>query len=424
MKNMKSKSGLISAQAGSLGESQKGSAALIMILALSILVLIPVAMQVSSTSRSQSQFQLASSQADNAARAGLVDAIAWFRRQPGQPVHQTGGQTFPDQAFAPQANSNPLLNDTLDPTVGIVKEYALSDTSELWVRYEVRKQSDTASNAVDVHAVHDITDKRMENHSAGDGLAWYIESSGYVYAKRDPAKAFNEAPNVVKAHARASTEIMRVSVQLPALAALSVNDVNTVTFKGSPKIRGGSSVGLAYHDGVPLAALAPSTVSGSPAFDEIASAIDPKNIFGMSPRELKVLADISVSTFSEMPYSYTGHKTYPDMALVFIDGNAKFDSGRQLIGGGILFVNGDLSITAGSLCNFSGIIYVDGNLSVSPGSVISGAVVVKGSVYMDGTQAAEINYDESIVNSVRNQLAQYRENRSTYYNFSGAKLTQ
>ena len=61
---------------------------------------------------------------DNFARSGLTDALAWYQRQPVQPVG----------TFSPQLDpsGDPPLLDTLDPTVGLVREFEVRGS--LWAR--------------------------------------------------------------------------------------------------------------------------------------------------------------------------------------------------------------------------------------------------------------------------------------------------
>ncbi|HPC77983.1 MAG TPA: hypothetical protein PK811_06575, partial [bacterium] len=81
-------------------------------------------------------------------------------------------------------------------------------------------------------------------------------------------------------------------------------------------------------------------------------SLNPQSIFGLNLNELSNLADISVSSVSELP------EKLPSSALIYIDGNAQFTRDRPLNGGGILIVNGNLVIHAGSNSSFTGIIYV------------------------------------------------------------------
>ena len=62
------------------------------------------------------------------ADAGIVDAYAWLRRQQVQPV----------TTFAPRRDlaAVPPVNETDDPTLGLVREVELLPS--LWGRYEVR----------------------------------------------------------------------------------------------------------------------------------------------------------------------------------------------------------------------------------------------------------------------------------------------
>src|SRR5688500_13987097 len=70
----------------------------------------------------------AQGQAQEVAEAGLVDAYAWFRRQQVQPV----------ATFAPKLDlaANPPLNETEDPTQGLVRTFEI--TPGVWGRYTVR----------------------------------------------------------------------------------------------------------------------------------------------------------------------------------------------------------------------------------------------------------------------------------------------
>ena len=70
----------------------------------------------------------AKGQAEEIARAGLTDALAWFRRQPIQPVLE----------FAPRRDlgANPPINETDDETLGLVRAFEISP--RVWARYIVR----------------------------------------------------------------------------------------------------------------------------------------------------------------------------------------------------------------------------------------------------------------------------------------------
>lgn len=403
----------------------KGSLALFVVVFLSLLALIPVGMQMVqvSSKRTRQQTHL-SVQADNVARAGLIEAISWFRRQATQPVRSSSDPVaypWADAAFFPRENAIEALADTMDEDIGLVKEYALTEDTNVWGRFEIRRQQDTATNPEDTQAVHDISHKRIEGASAGDGLAWYVESTGIVFRRKDSGVAFNVAPNEVIGRARVATEIRRIALTLPANGAVITRRRNLVTCSNNGRIVGGNNIGLGYYmGGAATVSGTGSQITGTPAQSDIdggaSGTIYPQTIFGLTKNELKLTADYTVSSVSEMP------SDYPAMAVVYIAGNASFDAGHKLRGGGILFVDGNLTVATTANTLFSGLIYVVGTTSISGPALISGALVSEGNVTLNGSgDVAEIDYDDSILNSVRQQVAQYRENKSSFYTFSGTK---
>jgi len=378
-------------------------------------------MQSLSTARQQAELQTkAVAQAENVARAGLTEALAWFRNQPSQPVRSSINTVlypYPDAAFNPLA----VNGDTINQSIGIVREYQLVDGTWLWGHYEVRRQQNPGSNPIDPNAVHDITDRRIQGHQAGEGLYWYIQSDGYVYRLKNPGVAYNQAPNQVVGTSHVSTEIRRLGLTLPANCAVIVNSRNNVTLQTNGRIVGGTAgVGLGYYLGNSGSGLAQAT--GTPPLLDIPGVgvttmtITSQIVFGDSPSSIKEMADITVSTVGALSASY------PTMAVVYVDGNATFDGTHQLIGGGVLFVNGNLTISSGANTLFNGVIYVVGNATITGSQLISGCLVVQGSLTMNGiADVSEVDFDSGILNAVRQQVGQYRENKSAYFNLSGIK---
>lgn len=399
-----------------------GSIILFVVAFLAVLAMIPLSMNLLKLTSQQAQSQINfTAQANNVARAGLTDAISWFRRQTTQPVRSgvpPSLYAWADGAFYPRLSTSTA--DTIDESIGLVKEYQLTESGLLWARYEVRRQQDTATNAVDPKAVHDITGMRCEGHVAGEGLAWYVESAGIVYRKFDAAKNFDEAPNEVVSRARVSTEIRRLALSLPLNAAVIVSTRNLVSLASNTKVVGGNNAGIGYYGGNSN----PSTSGGSsytgiPAISDIDGigtngTFDVQTILGVTENELKLMADISVNSLSELA------SDYPAMAVVFIKGDATFDSSHPLRGGGILYVKGNLTIQTTSNTLFSGFIFVTGNASILGDNLISGSIAVKGSLSINGSGVGvpEIDYDSTILDSVRQQVAQYRENKATTYTFT------
>ncbi|MFA5160754.1 MAG: hypothetical protein WC421_00755 [Elusimicrobiales bacterium] len=407
--------------------ARRGSALVIAVL-LSLLVVffMTVGGQLIATSHKETKIQQhVLTEADNLARAGLVDCISWFKRQTVQPVRSGVPPTlysYPDAAFYPRYNANPLLRDTIDESTGLVKEFPITNDNSKWGRYELQRQTvNPASGGANVHAVRDITGDRVDGHYSGEGLVWYLESAGYIYKKVDPAKAYNVSPNVVLSRVRASTEIRRISLSLPMEAAFTVKNggsgsTRTVVLNKNGRVMGMTGVGACRYSGNAPTVNTGATLAGSQASATITNDPTPLYVMGVSSADLKLLADYVVTDTSLLP------ATLPEMTLMFVDGNAVFSSTRPLVGSGVLFVNGNLSITAGSNSYFSGFIYATGTTTIYDPALISGAVVgyTGGTISRSGaTSVAEIDYDSAILNAVRQQICQYRENKSTLHVFIG-----
>ena len=83
-------------------------------------------------SKTETSFRL-HGQALQFARAGLIEGLGWFRKSKTQPV------TDFDPVFDPGAN--PPVLETIDPEIGIVREFQISGS--VWGRYEVWKKWDS-----------------------------------------------------------------------------------------------------------------------------------------------------------------------------------------------------------------------------------------------------------------------------------------
>ena len=386
-----------------------------------LLLMIPVAVQLIQVSRAQTGLQSHFSvQADNIARAGLADAVSWFRRQSHQPVceaynpntNPVTSYDYPDAAFFPQQGST----DTLDAGIGLVQEYSLDSALNLRARYEVKRQR-YPPVPVDPDAVHDITALRLPGGKPGDGLAWYIESLGFVYRKRDAGNTYNSKTDVILGRARASTEIRRLNMNLPAKAALIVTNISSVTLS-SCAVMGETSIGIAYqYQSGQLPNNLASTVSGSARTQQYGNALSIVNVSSCTERELKLLADYAVSGVAQLPADRLS------MAIVFIDGDAVFTSTTSdLSGGGFLYVRGNLFVNPAASATFSGIIYVTGDATVRGPATISGMLACRGGVKLgDNNSLAKVDYKSTVINSVSNLFTQYIENKGNYYAFSGTK---
>ncbi|ANM29590.1 hypothetical protein ABI59_08370 [Acidobacteria bacterium Mor1] len=324
-------------------------------------------------------------QTTNAAQAGLVDTLSWFRRQTVQPV----------SSFAPvlDATASPPVNETDDASVGLVRQYEISDLGNVWGRYEVR-----------ISEVADVSQQRGKDNA---GSVWELTSHGYVYIQHDDTKSYDESPNRILTQVEARTEIQRLTLVPPANAAINADRGDAVSTASSTRIFSDGNIGIAYpnstgspsRSGEVKAAILQSTVAD---YNSEISAV-----FGVSQQELIAMADIRAASAADLPDSL------PGMSLVVITGNATFTSAQPLSGVGVLVVFGDLTLSAGSASSYNGLIYVTGDYTQGAPSSISGVVIAKGDVAIQGSSDfSEVNYDQSILSQIQRSLGQYRFTRN------------
>ncbi|HTA76660.1 MAG TPA: hypothetical protein VK791_05850, partial [bacterium] len=209
-------------------KSEKGSlVALAAVFMLVVAVLIPVAMTLVRNVRTDtSQAQLYVAGAQNAAKAGLEDALGYFIRQgklltaysgnvmtntTPTPTVFAAGMSYVDQPFNPVYNTaNAQYSDTFQGTTvnlaggithafyGLCNEYPIDasanslvaagqTTSVYFARYEIAEQTSPAlispTATLNPLAVHDITGTKQPDYMNGDGLVWAITSTGYIYKR-------------------------------------------------------------------------------------------------------------------------------------------------------------------------------------------------------------------------------------------------
>jgi hypothetical protein len=388
---------------------------ILVVLLVALLAFIPVGTKLLETARKQVKLQAnANAQAVNVARAGLVDAEAWFRLQTQQPVCQRS-MAYPDAAFYPRYSTG-TFTDTEDESIGLVKTFKLGESNNLYGRYEVVRQSTnnvTTPSANNPHAVHDISNIRISGAAAGSGLVWSIESVGYVYQRKNASVAYNVAPNVLVGRARVSMELKRMGLTTFQSCVAITNRANgsiggtNCRLTGNP---GGYCVAYNAGSGGTWNGMTSSLGNFAPV---VSTAITMANVFGLTAYEMRMMSDFNVTSLSQLPTDY------PSSSIVYVEGAATFDASRPLSGGGVLVVNGNLTIQSTSNAFFSGVIFVNGNATIYGPAYISGTVIVTGNLTMDGSAgAAEIQYDQTIISAVSTNLGQYRQNKSTYHIFS------
>ncbi len=323
-------------------------------------------------------------QAMNIARAGITDALSWFRRQTTQPV----------TTFAPRLDlaAVPAVNETDAPAIGLVRSVEVSSGMQVWARYEVR-----------IARQLDVTTQRG---LVGAGTVWEIDSEGIIYKNLNPAVAFNLPPNVVVARVRLTTEIRRMVIVLPGGGAATCLGTPTGSnFNAKTKVIGGTRPGALYPNvGLPTIT---GTISGTPAqqsYPLYDAAI--QTVFGVTDTELRSLSDSYTTNAASITDPLPADK------LIYMDGAITFDVARPLNGTAVLVVNGNVTINASTNSDFSGLLYVQGNCTINAPSLVRGVVVTTGTLTLAGTgDYVEIDYDGSILSQLLKTLGQYRYSR-------------
>jgi hypothetical protein len=339
-------------------------------------------------------------QALQVARSGLNEALAWLRRQTSQPV----------LAFAPQLapSATPPRLDTLDPDIGLVREFKI--TGKVYARYEVWKQwdADPVPARLAWRQQFQCEDVSAARANAPPGTVWRLRSVGYIYNRIDPGVAYDVAPNHVIASQVAVSECRRLVIGLPGQAAVNVADGSGCSIAANGRVAGGAGCGIYYAaaTGAPsVGPVAENRVTGTPS---LATAVDYDDgyeaVFGVSYGELQAMATLVVTAPDDIP------NPLPAMGLTIVDcGNVTLGATRPLIGAGIVIVRGDAQLSPGNNSNFSGLLYVDGSLTLRSPSVVNGSIVCTGDLTVQGAaDYATVNYDGDILDELMRHLGNYR----------------
>lgn len=367
-------------------------------------------------------------QAANIAQAGLQEGVGWFKQN--TPVKQSYPTDLcKDAAFKPQSNFvEPELHATDNQVIGIVKDIPINNN--VYGRYILRRQQDCNDPELP-NTVKDISAKRGKNNGLnnapnivggdirGDGNVWYLESEGVVYRRQDKSKDVNgiyvkgpeDPPNKVISRASASVEIVRLSVNVdPAPLMLFGTTGTNHNFGSNCNISGTDSLGNAaqavYYNGL-VPNVSAATRSPSSLGRASRSPISVENVFSVTQDELRGTADNVYSTLTQVPEKI-------GFSITYLDGNFTFTPTKPLFGGGLIYVNGDLNLQAGSQSIFSGVIYVNGTLTISRDNTLSGVVIARRIDCSPGSGRANIEFNRSLITSVTQRLALYRENNLSH----------
>ncbi len=361
--------------------------------------------------------------AETFARSGVQDAVGWFHQRSSQPITVFDPQNDP--------SSDPPRNETIDPALGLVREFEISGS--LWGRYEVRRES-----------VADISSQR------GDlvpGSVWEVGVRAFVYRRRDAARSFNEEPNQLIGTKAMTSEIRWLQVNPPAPAALCADDPSQVQIGANASIDGGAAVAIAYRDAAaidpPPATTTPTfatgaTVAGMPTV--LPTAIyeaDAERVFAMRLDELRSYSDATLDidvggaaggrSFAQFLAwlrslfggSIATSATTPVDATPDVLGKLIVARGLQLAGdfrvkNSLLVVDGDLTTAAGQHTQISGIVYVTGNAVLDKGEFeLDGTMIVRGRVNLGSgaINRVTLHYDAAAIEQLRRTVGKYRPQR-------------
>ena len=394
------------------GQSGQAVIAATIIVSLVLLVLLTMITQTQLGNRLVGRQLTYQGQAANAAEAGLVEALSWFRKQSVQPV----------TTFQPivNASANPPINDSEDTSIGIVRTYQVSAPGRLMGRYEVR-----LGNTVAGSGVLDVTPQKGKTTS-GAGSVWQLESVGTIWVQNDPSlpnSSYNQSPNTVLSQQMFRTEVQKMSVNLPdGGAALFSANCDNVTIGTKTKIQGGPGIGVSCRPGGGAGITNNGAITGATNTKTNSVApYDIQSIFAVSQQELLGLADVNVTQTRDLP------SRLPDMSLIVINGDATFGPNqaapliRPLVGSGILVVFGNLTVNSDPSNDWNGVIYVTGNLSINQPMAVNGAIIAANSssaasiAVNSGSDISEVNYDTAVIFQINTQMGQYRFSRSRYW---------
>jgi hypothetical protein len=426
-----------------------------MLLVAVFTILLVTSISTTQTSYTAARNTKSEAQAYHVARAGLVDAINWFKRQASQPVEKfrpsynaavpTKGDTNDPYKLDPGLAGGNLHEDDGGgnddkPHLGIVQEFEIDKVNGLWGRYEIGKITKLENDSqgklrtywvmeydgngdLVKKPIWDAKSKQWEgvqdvtaNYGLeGEGLVWRIRSHGYVYKKSPAATAgthFYQYPNEVLSQIELETEIRRLQLK-DYNAAIQANTVVNLNGGTKVKITAPGGAGIRLNPGGSVSGS--GSVSGDDGAVRVGgyNALDFNQIFALpDAQSLASMADVNVTDLSQLPSAMS------TMALTYIDppgtpGTAVFNVDRPLNGGGILVVDGNMRIEANSSSGFSGYIFVTGNFEMYSTNFIVGQVVVKGTTTVSSpSDTAMIDYNIGLVGEVRRQLGQYRERRT------------
>ena len=337
-------------------------------------------------------------QAVQFSKSGLIEALGWMRKQTSQPVTQ----------FWPvlDTTTTPPRRDPLDPETG--RGRASQIPNPIARRCAVWKQWDLDPDAQRLawRQQMQCEDVSSMRGNLSPGSVWRMRSIGYVFRRADPTAAFNVAPNQIIGQELSVVEARRLALQPPGQAALCTRNGSTTFVYTRGRVVGGDLAGIYFLNGTGSVTVSGSgaSVTGTPGQSATSTYEDGfEAVFGVSQSELTAMADYVITNPSAFP------SPVPLNSVVFATTGMTFSSTLPLKGTGVVAIDGNTTIGQGSYSAFSGLLYVRGNLVVREPCELQGAVVVTGSVTVQGaSDYATLTYDEGVLESLRQEIGTYR----------------
>ena len=376
------------------------------------------------------------------ARAGLVDAYAWLRRQTAQPV--TTFQPLRIGIERPAYVAEPVggflseipvvtavedvVNETDDPDVGLTRSFEISEN--LWARYICRPESpaepfvdddadgrwNTGETFTDVNgngswdAASGCRDTSVSRGSILAGSVWELQCEAEVYYWPRKDLAMDQSPNRRMAQLTLCQEVRRLGIRLPAEGALVVDQGNRTHIQNRGRLRAPGATAIAYADltGHPLIIRPADVIGGLAPIPSYYGTLE--DVFGVPFDSLRSMADLAVRDISSLP------QNIGNGVLVTIDGDVVFDDNHPLRGTGVVVVRGNCTLESGNNSFFSGLLFVDGHLEMKAPAYVRGSVIVTGDATLLGTGGdyAEIEFDIDLVNDLISKMSRYRESKTVY----------
>ncbi|MFP5503415.1 MAG: hypothetical protein ACLGIN_13080, partial [Candidatus Sericytochromatia bacterium] len=276
--------------------------------------------------------------------------------------------------------------------------------------------------STDYEGVKDVTE---DYGLQGKGLVWRIRSHGYVYRK-DPAAPegtpCHTYPNRVLDQIDLDTEIFRLQFRDYG-SAVTARDAADVAIQNTGPVKGGAGWALLLNKGPLTSPTSGATfTSDQPEpvkileLDPLAApnTLDWLEVFGVAdPSVIAGLADssgVDHTAYQSKEMALTYIKPPPGDSLKFIANSTNRAPHKCLTGGGILVVDGNLYVNNWCANNFTGFIYVRGDAEFHGLNNLQGQLVVRGKLNLRPTN---YEYNERLLTTIRNRLAQYRERRAS-----------